>query len=155
MYLSGIDYESIADGIGVRCTLFISGCKHKCKDCHSPKTHDFKNGIEVTNDLIEEINNELDKRTFLSGITLSGGDPMYSARECIDLIDKLHIPKNNIWIFSGFTFEEICKDDDMKSLLRKCNILVDGPFISSLRDITLDFRGSSNQRIINLDELDF
>ena len=152
MYLSGIDYESIADGIGVRCVLFVSGCKHNCKGCHSLKTHDFKNGVEVTDELIKEINYEISKRSFLSGITLSGGDPMYSAKECVELLNKLDIPKNNVWIYSGFTFEEICKDPDMLSLLKKCDVLVDGMFMEDLRDITLDFRGSSNQRIININE---
>lgn len=109
MYISGVDYESIADGEGVRTTIFVSGCKHKCYGCHSPDTHSFTNGTEVTDEIIDLINSEMDKRKFLSGITLSGGDPMYSAAECAELLDKLHIPHNNVWIYSGFTYEEIKK----------------------------------------------
>lgn len=150
MYLSGIDYESIADGPGVRTVLFVSGCKHNCPGCHSPSTHDFRNGQEVTPELIRQINEEIAKRPFLSGITLSGGDPMYSARECRRLLDELIIPNDNVWIYSGFTYEEICEHADMMLLLQECDVLVDGPFIESLRDITLEFRGSKNQRIIDL-----
>ena len=153
MYLSGVDYESLADGDGVRTVLFISGCKHNCKGCHSPDTHDFKYGTEVTPDVIEDINQEIKKRLpFLSGITLSGGDPMYSAKECIDLLDKLIVPKENVWVFSGFTYEEIKQNPDMVNLLERCNVLVDGPFIEEQRDVSLKFRGSSNQRIIYLDK---
>ena len=153
MYLSGVDYESLADGDGVRVVLFVSGCKHNCKGCHSPDTHDFKYGTEVTPDVIEDINQEINKRLpFLSGITLSGGDPMYSAKECIDLLDKLIVPKENVWVFSGFTYEEINQNPDMVKLLERCNVLVDGPFIEEQRDVSLKFRGSSNQRIIYLDE---
>lgn len=150
LYISGIDYESINDGEGVRAVLYISGCKHNCKDCHNPITHNFKNGIKVNDELIEEINNEIKKRYFLNGITLSGGDPMYSAEEVIKLLDKLYIPHNNIWIYSGFTIEEIINNNSMLKLLKRCNILVDGLYNYKLRDITLPYRGSSNQRIIDI-----
>ena len=150
MYISGVDYESIADGEGVRCTIFVSGCKHNCKSCHSPSTHDFNSGTKLTKEVLNDINEEIKKRKFLSGITLSGGDPMYSAKECIELLNNLYIPHNNVWIYSGFTYEEICNDKEMKALLDKCDVLVDGVFIEELRDVSLDFRGSANQRIIKL-----
>lgn len=147
MYISGINYESIADAEGVVCTIFISGCKHQCKGCHSKDTWNFKNGKLLTKELIKEINNEMDKRPFLSGVVFSGGDPMYSAREVHDLIKELHIPNNNIWCYSGFLFEEIQADQEKSLLLDDCNVLVDGKFEIDNRDVSLDFRGSSNQRI--------
>lgn len=147
LYISGINYESIADAEGVACTIFISGCKHHCKECHSKDTWNFTNGKPLTEELIKEINKEIDKRPFLSGIVFSGGDPMYSAKEVHELIKKLHIPNNNIWCYSGFLFEEIQADKEKSLLLNDCNVLVDGQFETDKRDVSLNFRGSSNQRI--------
>ena len=146
LHIAGIDYESIADAEGVCCTLFFSGCNHHCPGCHSPDTWDFNYGKPVDQDLIDEINRQIDKRPFLNGLVLSGGDPMYSAKEICELLPKLHIPNNNIWCYSGFTIEEILADDNMRALLNKCSVLVDGPFKIEQRDVTLKFRGSSNQR---------
>ncbi len=150
LYLSGIDYESMADGDGVRCVIFISGCQHECHGCHSPQTHDFEAGEPVTHELIRQINEEMAKRPLLSGITISGGDAMYSAYECIKLLDELDVPNDNVWLYTGFTFEEIQKNVNMMALLTKCDVLVDGPFDIDRRDISLRFKGSSNQRIIHL-----
>lgn len=152
LYLSGINYESIAESDGVSCVLFFSGCLHNCYGCQSPKTHNFSNGQKVTDDIIHKINNEINKRPFLSNLVLSGGDPMYSAKEIVEMIKKINIPKNNIWCYSGFKFEDIIKDYDMNILLNKCNVLVDGKFEIDKRDITLKFRGSSNQRVIDVQE---
>lgn len=145
--LAGLDCESFADAEGVSCVLFISGCKHNCVGCHSPQTHDFNYGIEITDDVIEKINAEIDKRPFLNALVLSGGDPMYSAKELLSILPKLHIPNNNIWCYSGFTLKEIQANPDMSALLDKCTHLVDGMFDINKRDITLNFRGSSNQTI--------
>lgn len=145
--LAGYDYESFADAEGVSCVLFISGCSHNCYGCHSPQTHDFNYGLEITDDVIDEINEEIDKRPFLSALVLSGGDPMYSAKGLLDIIPKIHVPNNDIWCYSGFTIEEIQKNKDMSALLDKCSHLIDGMFQIDKRDITLKFRGSSNQRI--------
>lgn len=148
--LSGWDFESFADADGVSCVLFVSGCNHNCAGCHSPQTHDFNSGIELNDDLIKMINREIDKRPYLNALVLSGGDPMYSAKELVPVLNKLHIPNQNIWCYSGFTLEEILSDSDMTELLQKCNVLVDGMFDITKRDITLRFRGSSNQRIIDV-----
>lgn len=147
IHLAGVNYESFADAEGVSCVLFISGCAHHCPGCHSPQTHDFSYGIELTDSVINQINYEIDRRPFLNALVLSGGDPMYSARELLPILDKLHVPKGNIWCYSGFTIEEIQADADMSALLNRCNHLIDGPFIIELRDVTLPFRGSSNQRL--------
>ena len=150
LYLSGIIYESVADGPGVRTTIFVSGCKHNCPECQSPMTHNFTAGREVTDELIEEMNHEILIRKFLSGITLSGGDPFYSASRVVELLDNMHIPCNNVWAYTGFTFEEITAAPEMRRLLERVDVLVDGKYIAEQRDITLKFRGSSNQRLVNV-----
>lgn len=150
IYIAGVNYESIADAPGVCCVLFISGCRHHCKGCHSPKTHNFQYGVPVTKQLIQEINEEIQKRPYLSGLVLSGGDPMYSAREVNQLLDQLVIPKNRIWCFTGFHIEELVKNEEQRKLLERIDVLVDGPFIQQQRDVTLRFRGSRNQRLINV-----
>lgn len=152
LHIAGVDYESLADAEGVSCVIFFSGCKHKCPDCHSPQTHDFNYGEPVMEKLINKINEEIDKRIFLNALVLSGGDPMYSAKEILEILPKLHIPNNKLWCYSGFTFEEIKENYYMKKLLYKCNVLVDGLFEIENRDISLDFRGSTNQRVINVQE---
>ena len=145
--LAGYDWESFADAEGVSCVLFFSGCNHKCKGCHSPQTHDFNYGLEITDEVINKINKEIDKRPFLNALVLSGGDPMYSAKEILELLPKIHIPNNNIWCYSGFTLEQIQQNPDMSALLDKCSHLIDGEFDINKRDITLAFKGSSNQNI--------
>lgn len=148
--LSGIHYESFADAKGVSCVLFVSGCKHNCYKCHSPQTHDFNYGKVLDDTMINEINSEIDKRPFLNALVLSGGDPMYSAKGLLPILDKIHVPNDTIWCYTGFRFEEICEDKQMKKLLKRCNYLVDGQFQFDKRDITLPFRGSSNQRLIDV-----
>lgn len=145
--LAGYDYESFADADGVSCVLFVSGCKHNCFRCHSPQTHSFDYGLEITDDIIDKINSEIDRRPYLNALVLSGGDPMYSARDLLGVVPKLHIPNGNLWCYSGFTLDEIKGNPDMRSLLNLCNYLVDGTFDYAKRDVTLKFRGSSNQNI--------
>ena len=145
--LAGYDFESFADAEGVSCVLFFSGCNHKCLGCHSPQTHDFNYGLEITNEVIDKINKEIDKSPFLNALVLSGGDPMYSAKKILEILPKIHVPNNNIWCYSGFTFKEIQKNFYMSALLDKCSYLIDGEFDINKRDISLNFRGSSNQNI--------
>lgn len=147
LHIAGINYESTVDAEGVACTIFFSGCNHFCQGCHSKDTWDFNYGKEISNNLISIINAEIDKRPFLSALVLSGGDPMYSAAEIKNLIPKIHIPNNNIWCYSGFLMEQIVENREMKELLDLCNVLIDGQFEIKKRDVTLLFRGSSNQRI--------
>lgn len=150
LYLSGIQYESLADGIGFRATIFVSGCKHNCPGCHSPKTHSFTAGKECTDELIDEIKEEIELRSqMLYGITFSGGDPFYSPEKVIDLIHQLGVENHHIWMYSGFTVEEILQDPKKTELLSYAEVLVDGPFIESERNVSLRFRGSENQRLID------
>jgi anaerobic ribonucleoside-triphosphate reductase activating protein len=150
MYLCGVNFESMVDGEGVRAVLFVSGCLHNCPYCHSPQTHSFTFGREVNQELIDNINSEMDKRPYISGITLSGGDCMYSPVETMKLLKKLHIPHNNVWCYTGFTYEEIINNKNQAQLLRYVDVLVDGKFDYRKRDITLAFKGSANQRIIDV-----
>lgn len=162
LHIAGIDYESIVDGEGMRATIFLSGCPHNCPGCHNPEAQSPTFGVPATGSLAEEIAAEIAKRPYLSGITLSGGDPFYNPDATslflsfllIELYDVLKVPEKNIWIYTGMNFEELLDmyyyDYDIYILLELCDVLVDGPFVQSLADKTLRFRGSSNQRIIDI-----
>lgn len=153
-HVAGINFESIVDGDGVRVVIFFSGCKHQCKGCHNPTSHDFGAGRPFSDELQEQIIDYIRETPFTSGVTLSGGDPMYSASDIVPFIHKLKaaIPKASVWVYSGFTYEEICSDPEMLALLNACDVLVDGKFVLEQRDITLSYRGSANQRIIDIRE---
>lgn len=148
---SGIELNSVADGDGVRSAVFISGCTHFCPGCHNPDTHSFKNGedfdVDTQNKVIEYC-----KQKYISGLTLTGGDPMYSASQLLFFVKKFkaECPDKTIWIYSGFTYEEILADKHMKRLLNECDVLVDGLYDQDQPDKTLSYKGSYNQRIIDL-----
>lgn len=154
MNISGIIWDDIANGEGFRETIFISGCKHKCKGCQNPETWNFNLGIGFNRNIENKIIEEVNKNQMVEGITLTGGDPMYSAKDLIPFLNrfKTKFPDKNIWLYTGFTWEEILKDKDMKDLAKLCDIIIDGPFILEERDITLSFRGSRNQRVIDCKE---
>lgn len=142
MYISGINYESFNEADGISAVIFISGCKHKCKGCHSPNTWDFKYGHKVTDSMIGQIRSEILKRPFLSYLVFSGGDPIYSTDDVIDFINRLNVDLP-IWLYTGFKLQDISDN----KLVDKCNVIIDGMFDINKRDITLKFRGSSNQKI--------
>lgn len=156
MNICGFYPESINEGLGLRSVVFISGCEHYCKGCFSKETWDYNLGEKFTvnkqNEIIEQIKNN----PLIDGVTLCGGDPFFSASEVIPFIKtlKITIPIINIWSYTGFTYEEIINSNDNNkiNLLKECNVIIDGKFIQELKDITLAFRGSSNQRIINVQE---
>lgn len=152
MKISGIVYDSIVDGEGIRNTLFLSGCLHKCEGCHNSKTWDFNYGEEFTLDKQMEFILKCRKNVLLDGITISGGDPMYSVNELITFLClyKRYNPEHSIWLYTGFTYEEILGDEVMNKVLPLLDVIVDGEYEYKLRDTTLKFRGSSNQRIIKL-----
>ena len=154
MNIVGVNFESIADGEGVRVVIFCSGCLHNCKGCHNPTSHSFTVGREFTNALQSKIISYIKNTPFISGITLSGGDPMYNAKELLPFVQRIRneFPNKTVWIYSGFTYHEILKDNDMLELLKLCDVLVDGRFIIEQRDITLPYRGSRNQNIIDINK---
>lgn len=152
MNIAGINFESVADGEGVRVVIYVSGCLHNCKGCHNPTSHSFEVGQPFTEKLQDEIMSYMDRTPFISGVTLSGGDPMYSAVEITPFIENLKRDRKDItvWIYSGFCYEEILLNSEMFQLLSLCDVLVDGEFVLEQRDMTLSYKGSRNQRIIDI-----
>lgn len=150
MNISGIIYDSVVDGEGIRNTLFVSGCLHHCHGCHNPQTWDFDYGYKFTKEKQKEFIKKCKDNPLLDGITVSGGDPIYSSKELIPFLKeyKKENPTHTIWLYTGFKYEDI-KDNEILKLI---DVLVDGKYIKEFRDITLAFRGSSNQRIIRLEK---
>lgn len=149
--IAGIVRESIVDGPGIRFAVFCQGCPHRCPGCHNPATHDFEGGEEVA---IGRILEEIDKNPLLKGVTFSGGEPVCQAKGFADLAEEVRKRNLNITLFSGYTYEELVKmekeDEDLSRLLGLTDILIDGPYLAEERDLTLQFRGSRNQRVIDM-----
>ena len=146
--LAGIVEESYTDGEGIRCTIFTQGCSHNCPGCQNPEAQVFGNGtladIDKLVDLVKD--NQL-----IDGITLSGGDPMFQAEACTKLCKRIKEETSlSIWCYTGFTWEELLKQPDKRELLNYIDVLVDGRYVDELRSLQLRFRGSSNQRIIDV-----
>lgn len=148
--IAGTVNDSIVDGNGLRYTIFVQGCPHHCKGCHNPQTHSFDGGKEVsTSDLFETITSN----TLLDGVTFSGGEPFAQAKPLVELADLIKQNTNlNIVTYTGYTFEEIITSNnpDWIALLNSTDILIDGKFIEDLKSYELRFRGSSNQRYIDV-----
>ena len=152
MYISGFIEESIVDGYHVRSVVFISGCNHKCMHCHNPETWSFTYGKEFTKEEQIKICERIKNNPLVKGLTLSGGDPLYSSKEVIEFIElyKQYNPNHDIWLYTGFVWEDI--KEGYIDLLNLIDVLVDGKFDSRKRNLGLKFKGSSNQRIINVKE---
>ena len=147
--IAGVVNDSIVDGPGLRFSVFTQGCSHHCPGCHNPETHDKNGGHEEdTAELIAKMK----KNPLLSGITLSGGDPMEQAAPCLELARAAHQNGLNVWTYTGYTWEELIgeNDPDRMALLRETDVLVDGPFVLARRSLELDYRGSANQRLIDV-----
>lgn len=149
--LAGIVRESIVDGPGFRFTIFCQGCPHKCPECHNPETHDFNGGKDIS---FERLLEEIDKNPLLQGVTFSGGEPFCQAEAFSSLADDIKKRNLDIVTFTGYTYEQLRKmskdDSAVGALLEKTDLLIDGPFIKAEKDLTLQFRGSKNQRIIDM-----
>ncbi|WP_339288981.1 anaerobic ribonucleoside-triphosphate reductase activating protein [Paenibacillus sp. FSL E2-0201] len=154
MNICGYYPESINEGEGMRAVLFLSGCRHRCPGCFNPETWNFKYGEVFTLERQHEIIAEIAANPLLDGLTLAGGDPFFSAEEVLGFIHELRVvlPGFNIWIYSGYTYEELIAlpGSPEWNLLTQCQVLIDGRFIEELKDTTLPYRGSSNQRIIDI-----
>ena len=141
------------NGDGLRVTCWVSGCSIGCLNCYNPQTWDFDSGIPFTDDTMQEILYDLSK-PYIKGLTLSGGHPLdpLNAPEVLKIVKrvKMVFPNKDIWIYSGYVWEDIIKDETLKEIMKHTDVLVDGPYIDDLRDISLPFRGSSNQRIIDV-----
>lgn len=149
MRIAGFVQESIVDGEGFRLVVFCQGCPHHCPGCHNPQTHDFNGGWEVDT---SEIVGMMDCNPLLDGITLSGGEPFCQVEECIALADAAHRRGLNVWCYTGYTWEEIWKKlgRNEADLLRRVDVLVDGRFVKEQRTLDLPWRGSKNQRLIDV-----
>ncbi len=133
------------DGPGFRTSIYFAGCNHHCEGCHNPNSWDFNAGNEMTLDELLEVIKEED-----FDVTLTGGDPLYSPEAVIELADAIHSLNHDVWLYTGFTWEEIMNDHVLKNAVSHVDVVVDSPFILPLRDTDLLFKGSSNQRIIDV-----
>lgn len=148
---SPLQCDSIVDGEGIRIVLWTQGCSHNCEGCHNPQTHSFNEGTLVE---VEDIINQIKEFEFQDGITFSGGDPFFQPEAC-SIIAKYAKENNlNVWCYTGFLFEELvnlsAKNIHIKEFLDTIDILIDGPFKIEERDFNVKFRGSRNQRIIDV-----
>lgn len=140
-------FETMADGPGLRTSIYFAGCQHYCKGCHNPQSWDMNGGYEVTIDYLLD----LAKSDEFAEVTFSGGDPLYQCDNVTELARRIKAETNKtIWCYTGFTYEEILKNTWLSQILPYIDVLVDGPFIEELKTTELPFRGSSNQRIIKL-----
>ena len=149
--IAGIMRESIVDGPGIRFAVFCQGCPHNCPDCHNPETHDFNGGTEVS---IEKILKAIDENPMLKGVTFSGGEPTCQAEGFLTLAKAVKARGLDITVFSGYTYEQLMQraeeEPALDRLLELTDLLIDGPFVKAKKDLTLQFRGSSNQRLIDM-----
>ena len=170
--LAGVVRESIVDGPGLRFAIFCQGCPHNCPKCHNQDTHDFSGGYDCD---IQKIVNAIEENPLLSGVTFSGGEPSHQPVAFLEIAKKVKSRGPNIWMYSGYTLEELLSRANsaisdlnnmnenssqtseknkeqvaLKGLLGLVDVLVDGKFINELKDLTLPFRGSRNQRIIDM-----
>lgn len=157
MYYHNITHDDLKNGDGVRVVLWVSGCEHHCKECQNPQTWSYDSGIPFDDDALKEILGEL-KKDYVSGITFSGGDPLapqnvLGVRMVLDYV-KLNFPHKTVWVYTGYTFEQLMKmgehDHDYLCAIQNIDVLVDGEYKKDLRDIDLKWRGSSNQRVIDV-----
>lgn len=149
--LSGTANDSIVDGKGLRFTVFTQGCMHCCPGCHNPQTHDPSGGYDCS---LEELWKKISVNPLLDGVTFSGGEPMLQAGELAVLAQRCHKHGLNVWVYSGYTLEQLLEEQepDRMALLAETDVLVDGPFLLEQRSLDLLFRGSANQRILNVPE---
>lgn len=160
MKYAKINLFDIANGEGIRVSLFVTGCKFHCKGCFNQEAQDFTYGKEFTSESAELILNRLKDERF-DGLTLIGGDPLWQTtndiKTLINLCKEVHKLNKNIWIWSGFTWEDVFNnnEDEYKTrqeLISNCDVFIDGLFEEDKKDLSLAWRGSSNQRIINVKE---
>lgn len=157
MYYGNIKYYDISNGDGVRTSLFVSGCNHHCKGCFNEVAWDFYYGKEFSYNTLKEILDSL-KPDYIAGLSILGGEPLdYKNINAVSTIVEVVLksfPNKSIWVYTGYTYEELLERNNLFTslILNKIDVLVDGKFIEELKDISLKFRGSSNQRIIDMNK---
>jgi anaerobic ribonucleoside-triphosphate reductase activating protein len=141
--------ETMVDGVGLRTSIYVAGCKHNCPFCHNPQSHDFNGGKEYeVEDLVDIV-----LADEFADLTLTGGDPMFQVDAVLELCKKIkEKSKKSIWLYSGFTIDQIAQTRYLAKILPYVDIIVDGRYVHELRNTELPFRGSENQRIIIVDK---
>lgn len=151
--LAGLVADSIVDGPGFRFTIFTQGCPHNCEGCHNPETHDFNGGRYADCDKIIE---KIKQNKLTAGVTFSGGEPFCQPMPCAYMAEKLKSMGYHLISFTGYTFEQLMKmsekDEDIKRFLGFLDIIIDGKFILAQRSLELKYKGSKNQRTIDVQE---
>ncbi len=145
--IAGTVSDSIVDGPGLRFVIFTQGCSHHCKGCHNPHTWPYDGGTVAD---LDELYDKVVKNPILSGVTLSGGEPFDQALALYPLVKRYKDSGIEIAAYSGYTFEELIRDEDKLKLLSLCDVLIDGEFLEAEKSLDLKFRGSKNQRILDV-----
>jgi anaerobic ribonucleoside-triphosphate reductase activating protein len=158
MNYHNILHDDMRNGEGLRVVLFVSGCPHHCDECQNPQTWDCQSGIEFDGNALDEIFEEL-KKDYISGLTISGGDPLYDSNlgtvlNICSSTKKLH-PDKTVWIYTGYSFEELMdysvyENDTRRLILKYCDVLVDGRYDKNLADVNYPWAGSTNQKVIDV-----
>lgn len=147
--LSGYVDSSIVDGPGVRFAIYTQGCMHHCEGCHNPKTWATEDNIVYDIDKLIEL---VEDQSLGKSVTLTGGDPLFQIDSTIELASKLKAKGYNIWLYTGYTLEQIKSNQKLSGILNHIDVLVDGKFVEELKDFNLEYRGSSNQKIIKSED---
>ena len=153
MKYSEITYPDVNNGEGCRVTLFVSGCSHRCKGCHNPETWDYEFGKDFNDDVKIRLFDIVSK-PYIKGLTLSGGDPLDSYDDVLDLVKEFRNrfgETKDIWVYTGYVIDDLL-NLNKEEILEYIDVLVDGEYIEEQRDVSLAFRGSKNQRIIKMRE---
>ena len=146
--LAGVVNDSIVDGPGLRLAVFAQGCPHHCPECHNPQSHDFEGGEWGDT---AEILRIAEDNCLLDGITLTGGEPFCQPEACAELARGAHELGLNVWVYTGYLFENLLNGTDaQRELLKNADVLVDGPFLITQKSMDVRFRGSKNQRLIDV-----
>lgn len=148
---SKLQRNSIVDGEGIRAVVWTQGCPHNCPGCHNPETHDYEGGFLVD---VEELKEEINSLDSEVGVTLSGGDPFVQPEACLEIAKYCHKVNLNVWCYTGYTYEQLLKKSEenpvIMSFLNEIDVLVDGRFVQKLKSLEAKFRGSKNQRLIDM-----
>lgn len=145
--IAGVVQESIVDGPGIRYTIFTQGCPFHCPGCHNVQTQPLDGGMEVK---LRVLYDEIKADPLITGVTFSGGEPFIQTRPLIILAKILKAEGYSLWSYSGYTFDKLSDDFMRYELLELLDVVVDGPFVQALKSLSIDFRGSTNQRIIDV-----